>query len=69
MHEFFLPFSRAVGLHFFFGGGVDRRDVLDLMHGRIRMTIRHSHPYNAGAEHVRSSPTRQTFACTMREAP
>ena len=52
------------------GGGVlDRRDVSDLMHRPSRMTIRPSHPYNAGTEHVRCSPTRQTLiACTKREA-
>ena len=30
------------------------------MHGRSRVTIRPSHPYNAGTEHVGYSPTRQT---------
>ena len=45
------------------GGGVlDRRDVLDLMHGRSRMTIdRPSHPYNAGTENVGFSAIRQTL--------
>ena len=38
------------------GGGVlDRRDVLDLMHGR------NLHPYNSGTEHAGFSPTRQTL--------
>ena len=30
---------------------------------------RPSRPYNDGTEHVGFSPTRQTFACTKREAP
>ena len=40
---------------------LDTRDVLDLMHGRGRMTINRkpSRPYNAGTEHARFSPTRQ----------
>ena len=33
------------------------------------MNHRHSHPYNAGTEHVVLSPTRQTLpACIKREA-
>ena len=43
------------------GGAYSRRDVLDIMHGRSRMTIVPSHPYNAGTEHVGVSPTRQTL--------
>ena len=35
--------------------------ALDIMHGGIRMTIDPSYPYNAGAEHVGFSPTRQTL--------
>ena len=31
------------------------------VHGRSRMTIRPSHPYYAGTEHVGFSPTRQTL--------
>ena len=31
------------------------------MHGRSRMTIRPSHPCNAGTEHVGFSPTRQAL--------
>ena len=30
-----------------------------VVHGRSRMTIRRSHPYNAGTEDVGFSPTRQ----------
>ena len=42
------------------GAGVlDRRDVLDIMHDRSRMTIRLSHPYNPGTEPVVLSPTRR----------
>ena len=44
------------------GDVLDRRDVLDVMHGRSRTTIdRSSHPYNAGTEHVGYSSTRQTL--------
>ena len=35
--------------------------VLDIVHGRDRMTIRPSHPYNPGTEHVGFSPTPQTL--------
>ena len=47
------------------GGGVysilDRRDVLDFMHGRRSYDHRPSHPYNAGTERVGLSPARQTL--------
>ena len=42
-------------------GVLDRRDALDIMHGRSRMTIDPLHPYNAGTEHVGFSSTRQTL--------
>ena len=45
------------------GGVLDRRDVLDLMHGRSRKTIDPSHSFNAGTVHVGFSPTMQAFAC------
>ena len=38
------------------------------MRGSSRMTIRPSHPYDAGTEHVRFSPTQEGIACTEREA-
>ena len=43
------------------GGVLDRRDVLDRMHGRSRMTVDPRIPTNTGAEHVGFSPTRQTL--------
>ena len=52
------------------GGGVlDGRHVLDLMHDRSRMTIDPRIPAMPGRKHVGFSSTRQTFACTKREAP
>ena len=42
-----------------------RGDVPIIVHGRSRMTIRPSHPYNArGTEHVGFPPTRQAVATT-----
>ena len=44
------------------GGGVlDRRGVLDPMHGRSRMTIDPRVPTNAGTELVGNPPTRKTL--------
>ena len=45
------------------GGGsvLDRRYVLDLMHGHKSWGHRPSHTYNAGTEHVGFSPTRKAL--------
>ena len=40
------------------GGGGGGGSIL-FMNNRSRMTMRPSHPYNAGTEHVGFSPTRQ----------
>ena len=54
------PYSKSRGVRGR-GGALDRRGVLDLMHGRSRMyDHRPSHPYHPGTEHDGFSPTRQT---------
>ena len=40
---------------------LDRRDVLDLMHGRSRTTMTIDPRIRDGTEHVGFSPTRQTL--------
>ena len=46
------------------GGGIPI-----IMHGHSRMSIRPSHPYNAGTEHVGFSPTRQALEGGRRRSP
>ena len=49
--------------------GGDGDGGTQFMRGHSRMTIRPSHPYYAGAEHVGVFTSRADIACTKREAP